>query len=309
MRHLLTGKPIAEALRGEAAERSARIRATRGFPPGLVAVLVGDDPASRVYVASKERACAEVGIRGETLRLPAAISEAELLQTIDELNAREWVDGILVQLPLPSPLNSSAVLERIRPDKDVDGFHPESVGRLWSGEEGFAPATPAGILEMLRREQVPLRGAHAVIVGRSNIVGKPMAALLLREHCTVTICHSRTRDLEETCRQADLLVAAIGRPAFLGPQHVREGAVVIDVGINRVEDAGQVAALFPGDHGRSEQVAAKGYTIVGDVDFARVAERAAAITPVPGGVGLLTVAMLLANTVRAAELHSRRASS
>lgn len=304
MRHLLTGKPIADALRAEASERAAAVAARRGFPPGLVAVLVGEDPASRVYVASKARACAEVGIRGETLRLPGDIRLPTLLAELDRLNAEPWVDGILVQLPLPAGLPSGEVLERIDPGKDVDGFHPVNVGRLWSGEEGFAPATPAGIVEMLRREGVALAGAHAVVVGRSNIVGKPMAGLLLREHCTVTLCHSRTRHLSAVCAEADLLVAALGRPAFLGAGHVREGAVVIDVGINRIEDAGLIERLFPDDAGRREQLASKGYTLVGDVDFAAVAPRAGAITPVPGGVGPLTVAMLLVNTVRAAERHS-----
>lgn len=307
MRQLLTGKPIAEAIRAEVGQRAAAVAASRGTPPGLVALLVGDDPASRVYVASKARACAEVGIRGETLRLPGEIALDDLLRAVDRLNAEPWVDGILVQLPLPASLPPGAVLERIDPHKDVDGFHPVSVGRLWSGEDGFAPATPAGIVEMLRREGFAFIGSHAVVVGRSNIVGKPMAGLLLREHCSVTICHSRTRDLAAICREADLLVAALGRPAFLGPEHVRDGAVVVDVGINRIEDPGLIARLFPGDESRQAQFASKGYTLAGDVDFTRVAPKASAITPVPGGVGPLTVAMLLANTVRAAERRSATA--
>ncbi|QQR73606.1 MAG: bifunctional 5,10-methylenetetrahydrofolate dehydrogenase/5,10-methenyltetrahydrofolate cyclohydrolase [Holophagales bacterium] len=304
MRRLLAGKPIAEALRNEAAQRASRVAERRGAPPGLVAILVGDDPASQVYVASKAKACAEVGIHGETLKLPADVTTAQLLATIDRLNSDDRVDGILVQLPLPPTMAAGPVLERIDPDKDVDGFHPVSVGRLWSGEEGFAPATPAGIVEMLRRDGVPLAGQHAVVVGRSNIVGKPMAGLLLREHCTVTLCHSRTHDLEAICRQADILVAALGRPGFLGPQHVRDGAVVIDVGINRIDDPALLERLFPGDEARRAQLATKGYSIVGDVDFARVQPKAGAITPVPGGVGLLTVGMLLLNTVRAAERRS-----
>jgi methylenetetrahydrofolate dehydrogenase (NADP+)/methenyltetrahydrofolate cyclohydrolase len=265
-----------------------------------VAVLVGDDPASRLYVGSKARASEEVGIRARTLHLPADTPEERLLATIASLNADDAVDGILVQLPLPPGLGERRALEAVAPEKDVDGFHPVNVGRLWLGRPGFVPATPAGILELLRRHGVPLAGRHAVVVGRSDIVGKPVAALLLREHCTVTICHSRTPDLAAVTRTADLLVAAVGRPALLGPDHVREGAVVVDVGINRITDPAEVERLFPGDAARREQLARRGAVVVGDVDFRRVAPRAAAITPVPGGVGPLTVAMLLANTLAAA---------
>ncbi|HEX2223857.1 MAG TPA: bifunctional methylenetetrahydrofolate dehydrogenase/methenyltetrahydrofolate cyclohydrolase FolD, partial [Thermoanaerobaculia bacterium] len=268
--------------------------------PGLAAVLVGDDPASQVYVSSKVKGCAEVGMESRTIRLPATTTEDELLALVDSLNRDEAVDGILVQLPLPRGVNERRVLDRVDPDKDVDGFHPMSVGRLWLDQEGFVSATPFGILELLRRNQIPLAGRHAVVVGRSAIVGKPMSALLLRENCTVSICHSRTRDLAAITRQADVLVAAVGRPAFLGADHVREGAVVIDVGINRVQDPLEVERLFPGDEARRQQLAARGSTIVGDVDFTRVAPIASAITPVPGGVGPLTVAMVLANTLNAA---------
>jgi methylenetetrahydrofolate dehydrogenase (NADP+)/methenyltetrahydrofolate cyclohydrolase len=224
----------------------------------------------------------------------------ELLAIIDELNADEAVDGILVQLPLPPQVADKRILNRVSPEKDVDGFHPVNVGRLWLDEDGFTPATPTGIVALLKRNGVALDGRRAVIVGRSAIVGKPMAGLLLREHCTVTVCHSRTADLAAVTREADLLVAAIGRPALLGPDHVREGAVVVDVGMNRLADAAEAARLFPGDEARRRQVATRGYTLVGDVDFARVAPKASAITPVPGGVGPLTVAMVLANTLKAA---------
>jgi len=265
-----------------------------------VAVLVGDNSASEVYVGSKVRGCAEVDILSRTVRLAAEASEAELLARVDELNADDTVDGILVQLPLPPQIAEKRVLDRISPEKDVDGFHPVNVGRLWLDEEGFTPATPTGIIALLKRNGIPLAGRRAVIVGRSAIVGKPMAGLLLREHCTVTVCHSRTTNLAAVTREADLLVAAIGRAALLGPDHVREGAVVVDVGMNRLADAAETERLFPGDEARRRQVATRGYTLVGDVDFTRVAPKAAAITPVPGGVGPLTVAMVLANTLKAA---------
>lgn len=300
---LLDGRSAAAGIRAEVAAGVRELVEAGLRPPGLAAVLVGDDPASQVYVGSKVKACAEVGIASRTLRLPAETPEAELLAAVDELNRDDAVDGILVQLPLPSQIAERSAIGRIRPEKDVDGFHPVSVGRLWLDEPGFAPATPSGILEMLKRSGVPLAGRRAVIVGRSAIVGKPMAALLLREHCTVTLCHSRTADLPAVTREADILVAAIGRPAFLGPEHVREGAVVVDVGINRLRERADVERLFPGDEERLRQLATRGSTIVGDVDFTRVAPIASAITPVPGGVGPLTVAMLLANTLTAARLR------
>jgi methylenetetrahydrofolate dehydrogenase (NADP+)/methenyltetrahydrofolate cyclohydrolase len=250
-------------------------------------------------VGSKIKACGEAGLESRTLRLPATTSEAELLAIIDEQNADPAIDGILVQLPLPKQIDEQRVIGRISPDKDVDGFHPMNVGRLWLDQPGFVSATPAGILELLKRSDLPLAGLHAVVVGRSAIVGKPVSALLVRESCTVTICHSKTRDLPAITRQADLLIAAIGRPAFLGAEHVKEGAIVVDVGINRVTERDEVLRLFPGDSGRLAQFESRGSTIVGDVDFTRVAPRAAAITPVPGGVGLLTVAMVLVNTLTA----------
>ncbi len=297
---VLDGRPVAAALRAEVAAGVEELVAQGLRRPGLAAVLVGENPASEVYVASKVKGCGEAGIASRVLRLPASADEAELAALVDGLNSDPEVDGILVQLPLPPQMAERRVLDGILPEKDVDGFHPISVGRLWLDEPGFAPATPAGILELLRRAGIPLAGRHAVVVGRSAIVGKPAAALLLRAGCTVSICHSLTRDLASITRQADLLVAAVGRPALLGPEHVKEGAVVVDVGINRIADPALVERLFPGDASRREQLARRGSTIVGDVDFTRVAEKAAAITPVPGGVGLLTVAMLLVNTLAAA---------
>jgi methylenetetrahydrofolate dehydrogenase (NADP+) / methenyltetrahydrofolate cyclohydrolase len=307
---LLAGKPVADALRAEVAAGVRELVAAGLRPPGLAVVLVGEDPASRVYVGSKVKASDEAGIAGRTVRLPAATAEAELAAVLDGLNAEETIDGVLLQLPLPGALRGAErrLLERIAPDKDVDGFHPVNVGRLWVDDErAFAPATPTGVIELLRRSGIPLAGARAVVVGRSNIVGKPMAALLLREHATVTVCHSRTRDLAAVTREADLLIAAIGRPGFLGAGHVREGAVVVDVGVNRLADRAALERLYPpGSAGREErlaQLATRGYTLVGDVDFTAVAPKAAAITPVPGGVGVLTVAALLANTLKASRLR------
>ena len=300
MTHILDGKTAAAEIRAEIAASVREMAAAGARLPQLVAVLVGDNPASQTYVGSKVRSCAEVDMLSRTLRLPAETSEADLLAQIDELNADDAVDGILVQLPLPPQIHEKLVLDRVSPDKDVDGFHPVNVGRLWLDEEGFTPATPTGIVALLKRNGIPLAGRRAVVVGRSAIVGKPMAGLLLRENCTVTVCHSRTVDLPAVTREADILVAAIGRPAMIGPEHVREGAVVVDVGMTRLTDAAETERLFPGDASRREQVAKKGYTLIGDVDFTRVAPKASAITPVPGGVGPLTVAMVLFNTLKAA---------
>lgn len=300
MTRILNGRELARTLRDEVAAAVQQLRSQGHRPPGLSVILVGDDPASQVYVGSKEKAAAEAGFHGGTVRLSAEASAEEVAKAIDRLNADDTIDGFLVQLPLPEPLPERELLDRVDPEKDVDGFHPLNVGRLWLDRPSFAPATPSGILELLRREQIELKGSHAVIVGRSAIVGKPMAALLLREHCTVTICHSRTRDLEAVCRQADLLVAAVGRPGMIGPQHVKDGAVVIDVGINRLTERAEVERFFPGDEKRLETFDRRGSTLVGDVDFNAVADRCKAITPVPGGVGPLTVASLLVNTLHAA---------
>jgi methylenetetrahydrofolate dehydrogenase (NADP+)/methenyltetrahydrofolate cyclohydrolase len=298
---LLDGKAIGAELRAEAAAAAAAFRSRAGRPPGLAAVLVGDDPASQVYVASKTRGCIEAGMAASTRRLPQSASDRELLELIDELNADDTVDGVLVQVPLPDGISTSAVQERVSPSKDVDGLHPLSMGRLWGGQDTIAPATPAGILQMLDRYGVELSGKRAVVVGRGLIVGKPMAALLLQRNATVTVCHSRTRDLAAVCREADVLVAAIGRAGWIGPDHVKEGAVVIDVGTNRIDDPAEIERLFPGNEAKRRAFAKNGSVLAGDVDTERVRPRACAITPVPGGVGPLTVAMVLQNTVRAAE--------
>ena len=301
MTEILEGRALARAIRTEVAERVERFVAAGGRPPCLAAVLVGDDPASHVYVRSKGRALERAGCASRTFELPADAPETEVRSLLERLNGDPEIDGILVQLPLPGHLDTEGVLEAVSPEKDVDGFHAFNVGRLWRDRPLFVPATPAAVVELLRRRGIELAGCKAVIVGRSNVVGKPLAALLLRQQCTVTLCHSRTRDLAAECRRADLLVAAVGRPALIGPEHVREGAVVIDVGINRIADAAELAALLPDDEERRRQLERKGSVLVGDVDFAAVAPRCAAITPVPKGIGPLTVAMLLVNTLAAAE--------
>lgn len=306
MTRILDGKAHAAAIRAEVAAAVHRRVDAGHRPPGLAVILVGDDSASQVYVGSKERAAREAGFTSRTVRLPETVSAAELAAEVERLNDDPEIDGFLIQLPLPAGLPQTELLDRVRPDKDVDGFHPVNVGRLWLDRDGFAPATPMGIVELLRRERIPLEGRHAVVVGRSAIVGKPLAALLLRQQCTVTICHSRTRDLAAQCRQADLVVAAVGRAGLVGPEHVQEGAVIIDVGIHRLTERAEVERLFPGDDGRLATLERRGSVLTGDVDFARVAPLAGAITPVPGGVGPLTVAMLLVNTLHAAE---RRAPS
>lgn len=284
---ILDGVQIGREIRLEVAAEAALL-AKRGIRPGLAVVLVGEDAASQVYVRSKGKACEEAGMHSVTIRLPAETSEADLLATVDKLNADPAIHGMLVQLPLPKQINSERVLHRIDPRKDVDGFHPVNVGKLVTGDRtAFRPATPYGVQQILIRSGIETRGAHAVIVGRSNIVGKPMANLLLQQgpggDATVTVCHSKTRDLPAICRAADILIAAIGKAEFVTPDMVREGAVVIDVGINRVNDAAQP----------------RGYRLVGDVAYAEVAKKASAITPVPGGVGPMTIAMLLTNTLQA----------
>jgi methylenetetrahydrofolate dehydrogenase (NADP+)/methenyltetrahydrofolate cyclohydrolase len=284
---ILDGTAVAKAIRQEVAAEVSRLR-SRGRKPGLAAVLVGEDPASAVYVRAKGKACEEAGMHSVTVRLPAETPEPDLLATVDGLNADPEINGILVQLPLPKHINSEKVLRRIDPSKDVDGFHPVNVGKLVTGDKtAFRPATPYGVQQMLIRSGIETKGAHAVIVGRSNIVGRPMANLLIQHgpggDATVTVCHSRTRDLPSVTRLADILIAAIGKPEFVTADMVRPGAVVIDVGINRVDDASRP----------------KGYRLVGDVAYDSVAQIASAITPVPGGVGPMTIAMLLQNTLQA----------
>ena len=296
---VLDGAAVAAAIRERVAGQ-VRELAARGVSPRLEVILVGDDPASRVYVGSKGKACEQVGIRSGTHHLAAGVGADELAALIAALNADPDVDGILLQMPLPKPLDGRAFLDLIDPGKDVDGFHPTNVGLLHQGRPAFVPCTPAGIIELLDRSGVALAGRRAVVLGRSEIVGKPMAALLLARHATVTVCHSRTADLAAVCREGDVLVAAAGKPALVTAAHVKPGAVVVDVGVNRVEDAALVARLYPGDAERQGQLARRGYTLVGDVDFTAVGEVAGAITPVPGGVGPLTIAGLLQNTVTAA---------
>ncbi|HYV82494.1 MAG TPA: bifunctional 5,10-methylenetetrahydrofolate dehydrogenase/5,10-methenyltetrahydrofolate cyclohydrolase [Pyrinomonadaceae bacterium] len=294
----------------EAADLAARIKAEvkaeieRGVRASLAAVRVGDDPASAVYVRNKIRACEEVGIRSEHHALPESTTTEQLLELITSLNTRDDVDGILTQLPLPAHIDETAIIEAMNPLKDVDGFHPVNAGKLAMGRPVFVPCTPAGIIELLDDRGVEIRGANACVVGRSQIVGRPMAQLLLQRDATVTICHSRTRDLPAVTRTADLLVVAIGRTGFIGRDHIKPGATVIDVGMNKVSDVDEVRRLF-GDEAekRLDVVAKRGSTLVGDVNPAEATEVAGMLTPVPGGVGLLTVAMLMKNTLKAAKLR------
>ena len=274
---VIKGSELSKTIRAELKKEVEQLTQA-GVRPGLAVLLVGDDPASHVYVGRKEKACADLGVYSEVYRLPASTGQEELLQRIGELNRKPEIHGILVQLPLPSHISEKAVIDAIAPEKDVDGFHPINVGNMMIGEPSLLPCTPAGILEMLKYSGVEIAGKHAVVVGRSNIVGKPVAQLLLREHATVTICHSRTPNIAEITRQADILVVAVGKPNMIGAEHVKPGAVVIDVGVNRLEDG----------------------TLAGDVDFDDVSKIAGMITPVPGGVGPMTITMLMKNTVEAA---------
>ncbi len=275
---LIDGKRISQEIKDELKERTARLK-EEGTGICLAVIQVGNDPASSVYVRNKKKACAYIGIDSRSYELPEDTGQEELLSLIRELNADDSVNGILVQLPIPAHLNEREVIHAISPEKDVDGFHPQSVGSLSIGEPGFVSCTPAGIIQLLKRSGIEIEGRECVIVGRSNIVGKPMGMLLLRENGTVTTCHSRTRNLEEVCRRADILVCAIGKPCFFDERYVKEGAVVIDVGIHRMEDG----------------------KLCGDVAFDRVIDKVSAITPVPGGVGPMTIAMLMNNCVEAAE--------
>ena len=298
---ILDGAGIAEAVRGEAAIEVERLKASRGVTPKLAVVLAGDDPASAIYVRNKERACRETGMASDVVRM-AAPSREELLATVRRLNQDSGVHGILVQLPLPAGIDASEIVLALDPAKDVDGLHPENAGRLLAGLPGFVPCTPAGILEILKRSRVDLAGREAIVLGRSGIVGKPVAVLFLRENATVTVCHSKTRDLASVARRADVLVAAIGRPAFVTSDFIKPGAVVVDVGINRCTSASEAARLWPGDERRQEEIRKNGATLVGDVHPAQAMGVASALTPVPRGVGPMTIAMLLMNTLRAARI-------
>ena len=301
---LLDGAVVAEQIKQCVATRVKELELL-GIKPGLAAVIVGDNPASKVYVGSKVKTCQTLGLHSEKYELPAQTTTEELLALVERLNQRHDIDGILVQLPLPKQIETRRILEAVDPTKDVDGFHTINVGRLVRGEESLVPCTPAGIMELLDHYQIQVEGARAVIVGRSDIVGKPMSMLLLHRNATVTICHSRTRNLPEVTRQADILIAAIGRAAIITGDFIREGAVVVDVGMNNVTTADEVNRIFAESEipKRLESLARRGYTLAGDVEARTVAERAAWLTPVPGGVGPLTIAMLMKNTLRAAEMR------
>ncbi len=301
MARILDGAAIAAAIKQEVAEEVKRL-AERRIRPGLAAVLVGDVEASRIYVRNKVQTCAELGLASDLITPPSTVTTEEMLEIVARLNAREEIDGILIQLPLPAQVDTKVLLEAVLPEKDVDGFHPVNAGRLQAGRPALAPCTPAGIIEILERSGIPIAGQHAVVVGRSDIVGKPAAMLLLHRNATVTICHSKTRNLGEITRQADILVAAIGRPGFITAEMVAPGATLIDVGINRITERAEFDRFFKGDAQREATFARRGSTLVGDIHPAAFAV-AGAYTPVPGGVGPLTIAMLMANTVRAAKMR------
>ena len=299
---ILDGAIVAERIKEAVAERVRELSA-EGVRPGLAAVIVGDNPASKSYVSSKARACQALGLHSEKYELPRETTTDELLRVVARLNESDDIDGILVQSPFPEQIDPRSIIEAIDPDKDVDGFNPVNVGRLVRGDATLIACTPAGIIELLDHYRIPIAGARAVVVGRSDIVGKPMALLLLHRHATVTICHSRTRDLASITRQADILIAAIGRAAMLTGEFIRNGAVVVDVGQNRVTTREQVLHVFSdNEHAqRLDAIDKRGYTLVGDVEPRSATERAGYLTPVPGGVGPLTIAMLMRNTLLAAE--------
>lgn len=300
MARIIDGNRIRDEIKQELKPRIARL-AGRQRPPGLSVVLVGNDPASEVYVRNKVKTALELGICSEKIAPPESITTAELLALVNELNARETVDGILVQLPLPAQVDSKQILLSVCPEKDVDGFHPYNVGCLVAGLPAPRACTPAGIIQLLKRCQVPIAGKRVVVVGRSDIVGKPTALMFLHEHATVTICHSKTVDLPAVCREADILVAAIGRPALITGEYLKPGATVLDVGMNSLTTREEVARIFRNSPEKLAAFEKKGSVLVGDVDPIDVASVAGAYTPVPGGVGPLTIAMLMVNTVEAAE--------
>lgn len=300
MAKILSGKWVREELLKESKPRVERLRETKR-PPGLAVILAGNNPASEIYVRNKVKTCEELGIHSEKLNPPESVSTEEILELVESLNRREEIDGILVQMPLPPQVDSAKVLLAVDPAKDVDGFHPLNMGLLLTNLPGPRACTPAGIMELLHRYEIPIKGQRAVIIGRSDIVGKPMAMLLMHEHATVTICHSRTSNLPEEASRADILVAAMGRPAFVTAEFIKPGATIIDVGMNRISDREQAVSIF-GEG--SEKLAAfdrRGSVLVGDVHPGGAAEKAGACTPVPGGVGPLTIAMLMVNTIRSAE--------
>jgi methylenetetrahydrofolate dehydrogenase (NADP+)/methenyltetrahydrofolate cyclohydrolase len=301
MPKVLDGAAIAAAIKQEVAEE-VRALAAHGIKPGLAAVLVGHVPASEIYVRSKVQACAELGRASDLITPPDTVTTEEMLSLVAQLNARDDVDGILIQLPLPPQVDAKALLDAVDPQKDVDGFHPVNAGRLLAGRPALAPCTPAGVIEILKRSEIPIAGQHAVVVGRSDIVGKPAAMLLLHQNATVSICHSKTRDLPAITKQADILVAAIGRPGFITREMVSPGATLVDVGINRLTTREEFDRFFKGNEKREAAFAKRGSVVVGDID-PKAFEISGAYTPVPGGVGLLTIAMLMKNTVRAARMR------
>jgi methylenetetrahydrofolate dehydrogenase (NADP+)/methenyltetrahydrofolate cyclohydrolase len=298
---ILDGSRIAADIKAEVAAE-VRALAERGMRPGLAVVLVGHNPASEIYVRNKVKACEELGIYSEKHTPPETVSTQALLELVNELNSRDEIDGILVQLPLPRQVDAKKVLLAVSPEKDVDGFHPVNVGNLSTQRPGLVPCTPAGCIEILERSGIPIEGQNAVVVGRSDIVGKPVAMLLINHNATVTVCHSKTRDLPGVCRQADILVVAIGRAGMVTRDFVKPGATVLDVGMNKISDRAEFDRFFKGNEKREQSFARQGSTLIGDV-HPEVAEVAGAITPVPGGVGQLTIAMLMANTVKAAKLR------
>jgi len=305
---ILDGNRVRDEILRKLRPRVAAL-ASASRPPGLAVVLVGTDPGSQIYVRNKVKTCADLGIYSESITPPDTITTEELLAIIDSLNHRPEVDGVLVQLPLPPRVDTRRVLLAVAPEKDVDGFHPCNVGNLVAGRPGPRPCTPAGIMELLKQYEIQVAGKRAVVVGRSDIVGKPMALMLLHAHATVTICHSKTADLPGVCREGEILVAAMGRPAMLTADYIRPGATVIDVGTNRITDRTVAARIFRNSAQRLETLERRGSVLVGDVDPVDVQEAAAAYTPVPGGVGPLTIAMLMANTVGAAEARAGRESA
>jgi len=294
----LEGKPLADRIREDVRTQAALFKQQAGKVPGLAAVLVGDNKASQVYVRSKEKACQALGLYSEVQAYPDDMTQAELLEKVDELNRRDDIDGILVQLPLPAQIDSYAVICRLSPAKDVDGLHPFSLGTILANKPGFRPCTPLGVMELLKDNKIPIAGRDVVVIGRSLLVGKSLAAMLTNENGTVTVCHSKTKDLDKVCARADILIAAMGKEAFVKPEFVKPGATVIDVGINSVGDPARVKEYFGEDEKRQNDLRTKGYTLVGDVHPAAF-ERAGAMTPVPGGIGPLTIAMLMKNTLDA----------
>ena len=304
---ILDGKKVAEEIKAGVAEEMEEL-SQRDLVPGLAAVLVGDNPASHLYVRNKTRTCIELGMHSETVELPAETTTEELLQVIERLNRADEIDAILIQLPLPDQIDEERILLAVSPEKDVDGFHPQNIGNLVSGKVGLAPCTPMGIMYLLKREGVNIKGAEAVVVGRSNIVGKPMAFLLLHQHATVTLCHSRTRDLQAVCRRADILVAAVGRPALITRDYLKQGVIIIDVGQNLVETREEGIRLFGKNSERISRIEKNGSTLVGDVHPRDPMGLAEALTPVPGGVGPLTIAQLMKNTLTACRMRRGKPS-